>query len=733
MSHARPSGRRFAAAVTVVLAVSAGLTGVPGPAQAAPLATGSPTAPRAASESVVPFPAGQRVVGVTQSGYLIKPSSTITYSWVRASDGAVTALPDVTAAPTGQGDLLAMNNLGEAWLQDASTGEQSLRVRFRLGGGTGAYAGAAGRALFSTVRNAEGGGDLRMHTADDATSTVISLPSGYGAGSVSPGTSTHAVLTYRAPATNPGSYENRWALIDLATGTVTETGVRRGVGTEGIAVSATHVAWVEHGSTETSAVVRTRATGETRRIPLGDQWTGNLRIGLQGHHLIYGLPGGLAAKTPDPLYALTAYDLTTGTRTKLLDHVTSSALSPDGVFYARGGTAAHGEGLYRVDTGTDGGVAPSASLVASTGEPTSLALVGHDVPEVIDLSRGGGRNLTWTLSRKNAKVTATLRHVRTGKTEVLPFTVPTSPDFTSQWDGSLDGSQLTAYNGDYVWEMAASPLNGIGPTLTTSGTFKVVRSPAAPHDFNDNGTPDLLARDTSGRLWRSDSHLAIHEGEIEIVGGGWNTYDRIEATGDIGGATTGDLVARDTAGVLWLYLGKGDGTFATRSRVGGGWDAYDQIAAGSDLTNDGRADLLATDKSGVLWLYKGTGDWRAPFASRTRVGGGWGVYNQLTATGDIGGAASGDLVARDKDGVLWLYLGKGDGTFAARTRIGSGWDTYRYTVGIGDADSDGHPDLFAYTDYGSYYYPGTGDWRAPFGTRRSGSLPVTDPAHTSLA
>ncbi|MFI0573564.1 FG-GAP repeat domain-containing protein [Streptomyces tendae] len=733
MSHARPSGRRFAAAVTVVLAVTAGLTGTPGPAQAASPAPAATTVRQAGAESVAAFPAGHAIEAVTESGYLTRDPSASARSWVRASDGAVTALPDGTSvAPTGAGDLLAMSTGSEAWLQDAPTGGQIFKVRFEDGGGTGAYAGAAGRALFSTAARAEGGIDVRMHTAGDVTATVTSFPRGYHAVSVSPGTSAHAVLTYRAP-TDPGLYEDRWALVDLATGTITETGVREDIGMEGIAVSATHVAWVEHGSTETSTVVRTRATGETRRITLGDQWTGNLRFGLQGDQLIYGLPGGLTAQAPEPLFALTAYDLKTGAQTKLLDHVTSSAPSPDGVFYARGGTVAHGEGLYRVDAGTGGEAAPSASLVASTGEPTGLALVGHDIPEVIDLSRGGGRNLTWTLSRSNANITGTLRHVRTGKTQELQFGRPTSPEFTSRWGGDLNDSQLTAYNGDYVWVMSASPLNGIGPTLTASGTFKVVRSPAAPHDFNDNGTPDLLARDASGRLWRSDSHGANHEGENKLVGGGWNTYDRIEATGDVGGAPTGDLVARDKDGVLWLYLGKGDGTFTTRSRIGGGWGGYDQIAAGSDLTNDGRSDLLATDKSGVLWLYEGTGDWRAPFAGRTRVGGGWDAYDQLTATGDIGGAASGDLVARDGDGVLWLYLGKGDGTFASRTRIGTGWDVYRYTVGIGDADSDGHPDLFAYTDYGSYYYPGTGDWRAPFGTRESGSLPVMDPAPTSLA
>ncbi|MEV6882905.1 VCBS repeat-containing protein [Streptomyces sp. NPDC051135] len=737
MSHARPPGRRFAAAVTIVLAVTAGLTGPTGPTgpvQAAPAAPAVSTAREAGAESVAAFPVGHKIEGVTESGYLTKSAgASAARTWVRASDAAVTALPDgPSVSPTGAGDLLAMNTGSEAWLQDAPSGAQLFKVRFKEGGGTGAYKGAAGRALFSTAARPEGGVDLRMHTEGDVTSTVSSFPREFHGFSVTPGTSAHAVLTYWSD-NEPGSDEH-WALIDLATGTLTETGTRKNVTADNMAVSPTHLAWVEYGDTETSAVVRTRATGETRRILLTDRW-GTPKIGLQGDHLLYGLPGGLTARAPDERFALTAYDLTTGSRTTLLDHFTSSAVSPDGVFHARGGTVAHGEGLYRVDAGTDGG-APSASLVASTGEPTSLALVGHDVPDVIDLSRSG-RKLTWTLSRSNAVMSATLRHVRTGKTVRLQFYTPgpppqTSPQFTAHWSGDLEDSQLTAYNGDYEWEMSASPLNGIGPDMTASGTFKVVRSSDAPHDFNDNGTPDLLARDASGRLWRSDWLAAGYAGKTNLVGGGWNAYDRIEATGNVGGAATGDLVARDKSGVLWLYLGKGDGTFATRSRIGGGWGVYDQIAAGSDLTNDGRADLLATDKSGVLWLYKGTGDWRAPYAARTRVGGGWNVYDQLTATGDIGGAASGDLVARDKAGVLWLYLGKGDGTFATRTKIGRGWDMYRHTVGIGDANQDGHPDLLAYTDYGTNYYPGTGNWHAPFNTSQPAELPVWNAAYTAV-
>ncbi|WP_395358218.1 FG-GAP-like repeat-containing protein [Streptomyces sp. YH02] len=120
------------------------------------------------------------------------------------------------------------------------------------------------------------------------------------------------------------------------------------------------------------------------------------------------------------------------------------------------------------------------------------------------------------------------------------------------------------------------------------------------------------------------------------------------------GSGVGDVVPRDRTGVLWLYQGAGLGGFAGRVRVGSGWQTYERLAVGTDLTGDGRPDLLATDRAGVLWMYKGTGNARAPFASRVKVGGGWGIYNDLTVAGDLGGAPSGDVVALDKDGALWL-------------------------------------------------------------------------------
>ncbi|MFG3211122.1 FG-GAP repeat domain-containing protein [Streptomyces tendae] len=729
MSHVRPSRRRLAAAVATALAVTAGLICTTGPARAASPVPDSATALQVASESVVPFPADQELLSVTASGYLVRDASKSNKSWVRASDGALIKLGHDPVRSTGQGDLVMLLGADEIEVRDLASGRTVLTVPVGPADGVD-YAGAVGEAVFTTDRDVPAGSELWMHTTDGATVAVAGLPDGARNYSVTNSSSTDALVRYTT-----GTSDRHLGLIDVATGTVTEPDLWDATAENGdIALSPTRVAWVERDGGRTSVVVRTRGTGETRRVPVGDASPSDFEIGLQGDYLTYGKKGGLTADTVDPLHALTAYNLKDGATAKLLDHVISAYASPSGALHVRGGTVAQGEGIYRVDP-VSAATSPTATLVASTGEPTALDLTWHQIYPGSDPSYDAPGPMRWTLTRGNAELKVTLRHVRTGKTAEYTVVHPKSRWFSVYWAGDLDHGNLSAYNGDYTWEIQARPLNDLGPVLTRTGTFKLDRWRAAPHDFNDNGSPDLLARDSSGHLWREDSHFSRegvldHTGRTALVGGGWNVYDRIEAAADLGGARTGDLVARDKNGVLWLYLGKGDGTFATRSRIGGGWGVYDKITGGSDLDNDGKADLLAADKNGVLWLYRGTGNWRAPFAYRTRVGGGWGIYNQLTA---IGYGSRSDLVARDKAGVLWLYRGMYDGTFAARTRIGGGWGGYEKTVGIGDANHDGIGDLFAYSNGTRYFYAGTGDWHAPFAAREVSTLLPAQKDVTSLS
>lgn len=383
-------------------------------------------------------------------------------------------------------------------------------------------------------------------------------------------------------------------------------------------------------------------------------------------------------------------------------------------------------------------------MVASTGQASTVTLLGTTVPAVLPGAQlTNGIDLSWDLSRGDAYVWVRLTHVRTGdqQSRRLADEGGTGARRTlgMRWDGmqlTSGSSRTAAPNGEYIWELTARPDDGIGPELRADGRFTVTR-PVGAHDYNDNGTPDVLVRDVDGLLVRVGMRASaageplVYEGAFD-VGPGRQVYDRLESVGNVAGTSVSDGIARDRSGVLWLYEGTGLGTkpFRTRTRIGGGWGIYDRLAGGSDLTDDGRADVVATDKAGVLWLYSSTGNANAPFSARKRIGAGWGIYNELTAVGNLAGAPAGDLVARDKAGVLWLYLGKGDGTFASRTRIGAGWNTYSEIIGIGDGNGDGRSDLLALKReaggrQSSYFYAGTGDWRAPFkGAKGNGLLPA---------
>ncbi|MBD0707193.1 MULTISPECIES: hypothetical protein [unclassified Streptomyces] len=161
-------------------------------------------------------------------------------------------------------------------------------------------------------------------------------------------------------------------------------------------------------------------------------------------------------------------------------------------------------------------------------------------------------------------------------------------------------------------------------------------------------------------------------------------FEFVKGTPEAGWRTT--VLARDKAGVLWQYPSNNHAAkpvLRGRQRIGGGWNVYTSITPTSRRNADGHGDLVAVDRDGVLWYYKGSGDPAAPFKPRVRVDGGWNQYTALTSNGY-------GLLARDKTGVLWQYTwgtgtGTGTGTDATtlltpRTRVGGGWNVYSALV-----------------------------------------------------
>ncbi|MFD0148355.1 FG-GAP repeat domain-containing protein [Streptomyces sp. NPDC055721] len=731
MSHARTSRRHLTTAVAVALAAACvGTLTTAGTAAAALGATATTSAPSStAQEGVAALLPDSLVIGHGPTGFLtshkVGMNGATVHRWTRYADGVSTVLP-AGAYRGGLGTDVIVKTEGSTYtLYDMATGAAPTVIDTSSLGATATLTALHGSTLVMRVPRAAGGVDLHL----------VGKPDGALVDRVVTGIPTAAqnvehVVTAPAPGTLliryavPGERASRAALVDTATARVVEDRVLTASdGNPDVTASATHLAWTEPyvwGSDSRALRVAGRGQEESTRVPIGSG--GRMVLGFLGDDWVtYADRDGIGSYGPNPLYSLTARSLTDGRTVKLLDLTLRILPGSDGELLVHGATLEHGEGLYRVTTGPDG--TPSATLVASTGRPLALTVTGVNIPATVDLTTASGDPLlSWTaVGISIGKVTIELTHTATGMRRTI-LTIA-NRGAAQSWDGLLDDG-TAAPLGDYTWRMTTEPTNGIGPKTERKGTLKVVGKPG-PHDFSNSTAPDLLFR-SGGRLSVFDARQFLNSDSRDtlsevVVGSGWDAYDRIVTPGNLGGTVHADLLGRDKSGVLWSYAGTGkpSAPFATRARVGGGWGIYNHLTAGLDVSGDGRRDLLATDKSGVLWLYKGTGSLTSPFWPRVKVGGGWGVYNKITATGNIGGGPAGDLIARDRNGVDWLYLGKGDGTFATRTRVNSDWGYYTDLIPVGDADRDGRADLVVRHvtggDTGSLsFYPGSGDWRNPF-------------------
>ncbi|WP_017239433.1 FG-GAP repeat domain-containing protein [Streptomyces sp. SS] len=689
------------------------------------------------ADEVIAFPKASEIVSAGETGFL-SASSGREYRWTRY-DGTSTVLASPGGPVLGAASDVVATTTADYVLQirDMATGAAPVEVDLRkLGPGVDIAIGLVGSTVLTSVHSNTGAEFLHV-VSQDAEGTLLDQ-----AVTGLPADASHFRVRSAVPGAALVAYwsggKTRYAVVDLAAHAVVETyeNPKPSSDSPSLALSATHVAWVEQttgtdGRPAKAVVVADRKQpGVTQRFTVGDA-TG-VTVGLTGSWVVYGedATGPRGERLP-----LVAKSLAAGTGTEpgkeLLEHATSLAGASDGTLLVRGGSLVEGEaeGLFRVTAGADG---VSREQVARSGEATQLAVTEYDVPEVLDLDKNRPTAaFAFKVNRPNVAVDMVI----SGKGQIDHYLYMWSgggSDYgkepgtlVTKWDGTYDygngdyGQSGVTPNGTYEWRAQIRPTDGVGKEVELRGTLTVTRAPRT-HDFDHDGDPDLLSVNTKGELiWNEDGN-----GWDVPWGTGWNIYDRVSVPGDLGGTNQPDVVARDRNGYLWLYQG---GTWeqelSPRSRIGTGWQIYDKLVGGSDVNADGKADLLATDKTGGLWLYPGTGNVNAPFSARKKIGTGWGVYNQIVATGDIGGAPAGDVVARDKDGVLWQYLGKGDGTFAPRTRIGGGWNAFSRLLAVGDHDNDGRNDLMAYSPTpiadgkNVYIYKGTGDWRAPFGSR----------------
>jgi len=266
---------------------------------------------------------------------------------------------------------------------------------------------------------------------------------------------------------------------------------------------------------------------------------------------------------------------------------------------------------------------------------------------------------------------------------------------------------ITAYTQLFAWKFA---IHGVDPRRTTY--------------YNTNGNNPISGhRDVNSTECPGDALYAqLPRIRSQVISrmSPFPRFDTIAPAGDATGDHNQDVVAVDRDGSLLLYPGnRSTGAFLAPRSVGGGWQTIDRVLGVGDFDGDHKDDLIGRERrTGYLWLYPGSAKDHTPYATRVRVGTGFGRFDNVVAAGDLTGDSHPDIVANDNDGRLWVFPGNGLGGFLPRFEAGRGWYSINELTGGGDYTGDAKDDLVGRTTTGDLYvYAGPGASNTPITKR----------------
>ncbi|WEH35921.1 trypsin-like serine protease [Streptomyces sp. AM 4-1-1] len=251
-----------------------------------------------------------------------------------------------------------------------------------------------------------------------------------------------------------------------------------------------------------------------------------------------------------------------------------------------------------------------------------------------------------------------------------------------------------------------------GVYAKTSTLFSKINPRINDTNLNFDDKADVFARKANGEAFEYYSTGSSVTGAASL--GDWGGADLVRQA-DLDRDFYQDYVYRIPNGNLyWLHF-DGQSSYV-ETQIGKGWNTWKNILFPGDVTNDGIEDLVGIDKDGKIWTYPGRGD--GTLGARVGGGGGWGAVTVL-GKGDYSGDGKPDLLTRDSAGALWLYTGRDnpESPFAPRVQVGKGWNFTAY-VATGDMTGDGIADLLVRDSAGELWiYPSRGSATAPFSAR----------------
>jgi hypothetical protein len=191
-------------------------------------------------------------------------------------------------------------------------------------------------------------------------------------------------------------------------------------------------------------------------------------------------------------------------------------------------------------------------------------------------------------------------------------------------------------------------------------------------DLDGDGRADLAAVDSAGRLWVYPGRATVYPGTGTRnqnffaprfqAGSGWGNFTALVRHGDWNNDGRQDILARDSSGRLFLCAGTGQrpGVVSSGVQVGTGWNVFLDIVGVGDADNDGFDDLMGR-RNGALTIYYGTGNGLAPFRRTTATAGSGWIGSLLTTVGDWTGDGNTEFMFRVSSGQIRLYRSSSNG------------------------------------------------------------------------
>ncbi|MFJ4469692.1 FG-GAP repeat domain-containing protein [Streptomyces sp. NPDC089424] len=216
--------------------------------------------------------------------------------------------------------------------------------------------------------------------------------------------------------------------------------------------------------------------------------------------------------------------------------------------------------------------------LTGTGWPTSVKAVpvgdmdGDRCNDVLVKYSGGTVRLYKPDCGAPLKPSTSYTTIATG-TGWNQYNVLTSPGDVNK-DGRPDLiARNTATGGVYLYKGTST--GTFAPRVKLYDNWKTYKKVVGAGDLNGDGIGDLVAQDTTNALYRYfGTGKGTFASRVKLSPAWGVNYNVVVGAGDVTGDGAADLIARDTTGALYRIPGTGKGSFGTRARISTGWQDY---------------------------------------------------------------------------------------------------------------------------------------------------------------